>query len=223
MDCPSITEKLVQVISMYDVCANCGEYRIDKDVDPTGSYLICPNCGFKQRFQYLPLFVVTGASGTGKSTLLREILMIDDRPDLVYLDSDMLLIEEFTKDGWQAYKDIWLWICLNISQSRRPVVLFGSANPEDFESVPRRRYLSEIHYLALTCSESVLESRLLARPEWRKSSRPEFVKAHIDWNQRFLDNAPNAVPQYSILDTTDKSKERCARDVIQWINTYWRE
>jgi DNA-directed RNA polymerase subunit RPC12/RpoP len=204
---------------MYEICVDCGKHIPDADIDPDGPYIICDNCGFRQPFRMLPLFIITGASGTGKTSLSSEIALMDEKPDLIYLDSDMLLIKEFTGSGWQEYRDIWLWVCLNISQSGRPVALFGSASPSDFENAPRRKYFSAIHYLALTCDRGVLEQRLVQRPEWRQSSSPEFVKRHLEWNQWFIDNASTADPPHSILDTTDKTLQEAIMELFAWIDT----
>ena len=198
---------------MYDFCFNCGENHQDKEVDATGPYIICPDCGFKQKFQKLPLFVIVGACGTGKSTLCNEVVMIEKKPDLVYLENDMLLV----LSQFGNYSEWWLWICFNISQSGRPVALFGGGSPSDFEHALRRQYFSNIHYLVLTCDVKTLENRLLARPEWRKSSNPEFMKKQQNWNQWLIDNEKSASPPYSTLDTSDKTKEESAKELIDWI------
>jgi len=203
---------------MYEICPDCGKHIPDADIDTDGPYIICDDCGSRQSFRMLPLFIITGASGTGKTTLTSKIALMDEKPDLVYLDSDMLLIGEFTSSGWQEYRNIWLWVCFNISQSGRPVALFGSASPPDFENALRRRYFSAIHYLALTCDSDTLEQRLVQRPEWRKSSSPEFVKSHLEWNQWFIDNASTANPPHSILDTTDKTLHETIMELFAWIN-----
>ena len=203
---------------MYELCSKCGKYIPDADVDPDGPYIVCNGCGLRQPFQMLPLFIITGASGTGKTTLSSEIPLMDEKPDLVYLDSDMLLIEEYTKSGWQEYRNIWLWMCFNISQSGRPVALFGSAPPPDFEDAHRRKYFSTIYYMALTCDSDELKQRLSQRPEWRQSSSPEFIKNHLEWNQRFIDNEPTADPPYSVLDTTGKTIHETIIELFRWVN-----
>lgn len=53
---------------MINVCYNCGIYRADKLIDPSGPFAICPEYGFKHPFRQLPLLVVSGASGAGKSS-----------------------------------------------------------------------------------------------------------------------------------------------------------
>lgn len=69
--------------------------------------------------------------------------------------------------------ETWLRICKNISQSGRPVTLFGAGAgvPENIETCVERRYFTEVHYLALVCSDDVLQDRLLTRPAWRGSQK----------------------------------------------------
>ena len=203
---------------MFTVCTNCGEYHPEKELDFDDSYLVCRCCGHKRLFHRLPLFVITGASGTGKSTLLNELLSLDEKPDLVYLESDMLWRKEFCECGTQEYRDLWLYVCCNISQSKRPVVLFGSASPSEFEGSQLRKCFAKIHYLVLTCEKSILENRLVNRSKWRKSSSPEKVREHLEWNQSFIDNASTAVPKYAILDTSHKMLKRCAKEFVEWVN-----
>jgi hypothetical protein len=59
---------------MMNVCYQCGLFRADKIIDPTGPYAICPECGFQHSFLYLPLLIVSGASGTGKSTVCNVLM-----------------------------------------------------------------------------------------------------------------------------------------------------
>jgi hypothetical protein len=68
-------------------CMNCGPGVAVERRD--GAVLRCPRCGDEQQVPDLPLFVVTGASGIGKSTVtgpLRRQL-----PDCEIFDTDALL------------------------------------------------------------------------------------------------------------------------------------
>lgn len=51
---------------MIGTCARCGNYEWDKEVD--GNVIRCPKCGNTWEFIKLPLFVLTGCSGVGKTT-----------------------------------------------------------------------------------------------------------------------------------------------------------
>ncbi len=111
---------------MLHICQNCGIYRPDKIVDPAGPFAICPDCQHSVRFKRLPLLIVGGASGTGKSTLCSR--MAGKIQDAVLLDADILWRPEFNKpeDGYRDFFDLWLRIAVNIGQSGRPIVIFGA-------------------------------------------------------------------------------------------------
>ncbi len=75
---------------MFGVCLNCGEYIENLLVIDAGEkQCICPMCNHRQSFEMLPLFIVTGASGTGKSTI--ALPLIQYLPECVVLESDLFL------------------------------------------------------------------------------------------------------------------------------------
>jgi quercetin dioxygenase-like cupin family protein len=111
---------------MLNICVNCGVYRPDKVIDLTGPHAICPECGPKHPFLQLPLLIVTGASGAGKSTVCHQLL--GKLLDVVLLDSDILWRSEFAIPGTVGpnFFETWLRVAKSIGQSGRPVVLFGA-------------------------------------------------------------------------------------------------
>ncbi len=90
---------------MTNVCYNCGKYRANKTIDPSGSYAICPVCGHKHPFLQLPLLIVAGASETGKSTVCHKLL--GRLTEAVLLDGDLLWRPEFNRpeQGYRAYHE----------------------------------------------------------------------------------------------------------------------
>src|SRR5690348_7966956 len=102
-------------------------YSVEKEIDPTGPFAICPHCGHRQRFVRLPLFVITGASGAGKTAVCLD-LVARLRSECVVLESDVLWGPEFDTPGdqYRRYRDLWLRLAKNISQADRPVVLCGT-------------------------------------------------------------------------------------------------
>lgn len=204
-----------------NVCFNCGEYRADKSVDPSGPHAVCPVCGYKHPFLQLPLLVVGGASGAGKSTVCQALL--GRMSEVVLLEGDLLWRSEFNKpeDKYRNFFETWLRVCKNISQSGRPVVLFsaGMGVPENVEDCVERRYFSEVHYLALVCDDDVLAERLRSRPAWRKSSAPEKVEEQVRFNRWFRGQEGQVVPAIELIDTTGISVEETAEQVAMWIRT----
>src|SRR5215208_4322757 len=172
---------------MMNVCFQCGIYRADKIIDPTGPFAVCPECGYKYPFQQLPLLIVSGASGAGKTTVCQRLL--GKVTQAVLLDSDILWRPEFnTPDtNYRDFFETWLRVCKNISQSGRPVVLFGAGMgvPENIETCIERRYFSNIYYLALVCSDEALSQRLLRRPIWRGTREAEYIEEQMRFNRWF--------------------------------------
>ena len=202
---------------MFNVCPQCGQYSDEKSIDPAGPFAICPYCGYRHRFVQAPLFVLTGASGSGKTTIGREL--IAKMSECVVMESDILWRSEFAtpEDNYRAYRNLWLRVAKNISQAGRPVVLCGSAIPEQFETCPERRYFTEIHYLAVVCDADVLTARLQSRPAWRKASEIEFIRRMVDFNRWFVENAHTTHPPITLLDNTALALEASVESVARWI------
>jgi hypothetical protein len=206
---------------MFNTCLQCGQYSDEMTIDTSGPFAICPTCGYAHQFKRLSLFVVTGASGSGKSTL--GLALVPLLPDCVVMESDILWHSEFDtlQDGYRDYRNLWLRIAKNIHQAGRPVVLVGSAVPEQFESCPERRYFSDIHYLALVCDDEILEQRLRARPTWRRSDTPEILATMRDFNRWLRTHAADTIPPMSLLDTSRRSIAESAELIVAWIRRQW--
>ena len=203
---------------MMNVCFQCGMYHADKIIDPAGPFAICPECGFKHPFLQLPLLIVSGASGAGKSTVCQRLTGLITRA--VLLDSDILWRSEFNspETNYREYFELGLRLCKNISQSGRPVVLFGAGAgvPENIEGCIEQRYFSAVHYLALVCSDSSLSERLQARPVWRGTRDPKYIEEHIRFNRWFQEY--DSQPLIERIDTTDTLPDETVAQVATWIN-----
>jgi uncharacterized protein YukE len=201
---------------MFNVCHKCGLYRRDKIIDPSGPYAICPECGHKHPFRQLPLLMVSGASGAGKSSVCQALL--GTMESVIQLDGDIIWRAEFDTpgDNYRDYFETWLRLAKNISQSGRPVVSFGAGMgvPANIDPCIERRYFSTIHYLALVCDNEVLTQRLKARPAWRGSGEEAFIARQIQFNQWFKEKGN---PFASLIDTTNLTLETTAEQVKSWI------
>ncbi len=189
---------------MLNTCSNCGAFRVDKIIDLAGPFAICPECGTQYPFRWLPLLIVSGASGVGKSSVCRALLRRSNKA--VLMDSDILWRPEFDKpEGkYRDYFEMWLRVCKNISQAGRPVVLFGAGAgvPENIEPCLERRYFQKVHYLALTCEPEVHRQRFYQRANWQKDKSPDYLERHIRFNQWFIENGRQVTPAIDLVDTT---------------------
>src|ERR671927_973598 len=186
---------------MFNLCPNCGEYRADKEVVAEGAYAVCPVCRFRHQFLRLPLFILTGASGAGKSTVCLGLAA--RMKEVVVMESDILWGAEFDRPetNYREYRETWLRLCKNISQGGRPVVLCGVGEPGQFERCVERRYFSELHYLALTCDAELLVSRLRSRPAWRGTSNDDCIRQQVAFNRWLTEIARKTEPPMALLDT----------------------
>jgi len=203
---------------MFNVCPKCAVDRADKAIE--GVYAICPNCGFRHKFLRLPLFILTGASGVGKSTVCLELAA--RMTDVVVMDSDILWREEFNQPetNYREYRETWLRMCKNISQGGRPVVLCGVGEPGQFEHCIERRYFSELHYLALVCDAEILVSRLRSRPPTRGSHNDKCINEQVVFNHWLLENPRHTQPRMTLLDTSQITIDYTVGKVERWVRSF---
>jgi broad-specificity NMP kinase len=202
---------------MFNVCPGCGQYTNAKTVVEMPTRAVCPDCKYEHEFLSLPLFVVTGASCTGKTTASLELTKT--RGNYVVLDQDILWNDKWNGAGSDVhlFRDTWLRMIKNIHQAGRSVILFGSCTAGQYESCIERRYIGAIHYLALVCEPAELEHRLLDRPQWRGSGSSENVRQMLEFNQWFLENASKTQPNITLLDTTQITVAETVNSIREWV------
>lgn len=203
----------------FKVCQACGAFSARHEVidgDPGWAVALCPACGAGAPFRRLPLFVMTGPSGAGKTTTCR--LLLHSFQECVVLESDILYgsLEMSGDDGLRRYWDAWLRVVMNVHQAARPVLLCGTVVPSLLESLPSQAYLGGTRYAALTCEDVELEHRLRARPAWRGCD-DAFIAEHVRFNQWFRLKADPDQPPISLIDTTQASVEESADEVRRWV------
>ena len=86
---------------MLNTCENCGRYSVDKIISDTGDSMTCKFCGYTQAIKRLPLFIITGASGVGKSATSRE--MFKNKENDIVMESDILSAEDRLRLQKEAY------------------------------------------------------------------------------------------------------------------------
>jgi dephospho-CoA kinase len=197
---------------MINVCEKCGVYQNDKIVDKMNNQIICPECGFIKKYIFLPLFMISGASGSGKSTICNYL--VDKNEKYIVLDMDILWSNNFNKpeNSYQDFFETWLRLAKNISQGGRPIVLFGAGCiPDNIKNCIEKKYFKKINYLALTCVPEILSKRLNERPKWRNSSNKDFIDRQMEYNN-FLSKA-----DIEKIETGNITIEEASNKISNWI------
>lgn len=103
-----------------------------------------------------PLFVITGASGTGKTTVSSHVRKL--LPEFDVFDMDII-----DNVDWQIAKENWSRVAYSISLSGRGTILCGTMVPENIASSKYIDQFDQVHYVNLHCDDHVREARLQAR------------------------------------------------------------
>ena len=185
------------------------------DVPSGTSLVVCLECGGERSFVRPPLCIVTGAAGTGKTTIRRTLA---GEVDAVFLEDDGIADQACEFESEAAFNDYVLRLCRDVAQSEVQPVLFttGMGVPDNVENLVNRRYFAESHYLALVCEDEVQADRLHARPGWKDGGYWADVERQVEFNNWFKEHATEEGIQ--LLDTTDASVDETATAVSDWLS-----
>jgi hypothetical protein len=95
-------------------------------------------------------------------------------------------------------------------------VLCGTAEPDQIEPCPERRYFTAVHYLAVVCADDLLVERLRRRPG-QLAVTPEFIARMRGYNRWFKEHAASTSPAMSILDTTGTTIGASVEQAVRWV------
>jgi hypothetical protein len=190
------------------VCAACGDYNTLR-VDKHSQSARCLSCGHLEPMRIVPLFIVTGASGVGKTAVVGELRRL--MPEWEVFETDLIWGAD-----WQQVRNNWLRIAHSIAQSGRGTILCGTMLPEDVNRCDHRDRFSQVHYLNLHCDDATRDARLRARPGWRGCTE-EFIAEHREFARWLLDNAATAFdPPLIVVDTTHATVSAVACQIRDW-------
>jgi predicted kinase len=186
-------------------------------LEPRDGHAVCPRCGRTDDAVLWPLFIVTGASGSGKTAVLAPLAR-RLRGRRVTFDADLLIDSAVALNGgepviWPAFRDAWLAVAHGVAQSGLPTVLLGPFIPDHLRDLPARRWTGDIHFLALDCPDELRRDRINARPAWRSRDLDEQVESGR-WLRR---NIPDRV------DTSAGSPDDTAVAITAWIDRHLTE
>jgi hypothetical protein len=184
-------------------------------MEPRDGHAACPKCGRMDDAAALrPLFIVTGASGSGKTTVFAPLAR-RLRGRCVTFDADLLMDAAGALSGsqpvnWPAFRAAWLAVAHGVAQSGLPAVLLGPFIPAHFDELAARRWIGDIHFIVMDCPDELRRARLSARPRWRRRDLDEQVEFG-QWLRRHIADR---------VDTSTGTPEEAAAAVAAWIEAH---
>lgn len=199
---------------MIGVCPKCGNYEWNKQVTEDKQYILCQQCGHQWEFKVMPLFILTGCSGVGKTTTAQELIRRDT--DFIVLDADFLfnLMPHETDEDYKNWVEQILSLSKNIMQGGKPLLWTIAGALDYFDNTYNRRFFTEVHFLALVCKSEDLEKRMR---EGRHITDSNWINSSFDYNRWFIENGIVSNQKIDTYDITGKSVSEVADYVTQWI------
>lgn len=155
-----------------------------------------------------PIFLITGASGSGKTTIIPELLKQCSEYIILDLDAIYGPIKE-----WALIKNVWIHFAKQISMNGRTTILCGTFMPEEYDAVDLKDYFKP-YFIGLYCDDRTRELRLRARG-WSE----ELIKSHKEFNDWILNNAETAFkPSMPLINTTSTNPSEVTKKIKTIVN-----
>ena len=161
-----------------------------------------------------PLYIVTGAPGSGKSTVLEAFIGLDS--DYIAFDIDWLAEAAsglankniFSDPSiWKPYSVLWFEVLYSVYKNGKTPVFFTPNDPQDIEQYGQPAWCNGIHWLLLDCDDETRKERLAQRLDWTETM---IVEAIID--ARTLRQTVHLQ-----LDTVRLSPNEVAAKILDWL------
>jgi hypothetical protein len=159
-----------------------------------GDEIRCLNCETVRPLVRAPLYLVTGAPGTGKSTIVP--LIAGRIPETGVFDTD--LFGPMSHPDWEAWATSWLLLVHALAQSGLQTVLVGyGLSRSKAMSLAAKDLLGPVRVLNLDLRPDALRERLSQRGTYdparieRKIAAAAVLRREADENV----DVTNAVPQ----------------------------
>jgi len=196
-------------------CYQCGSYAVKRSklIDSIG-YFACTVCGYQWRpITVLPLFIVTGASGVGKSAIVEPLQHL--LTEYCVFEKDLMWASD-----WDMVYNNWFRIAFSLAQGNKKTVICGTIVPENLNELSDRELVGDIFYINLHTDDQTRRTRLTTRRKWGQPSE-EFIQEHARFAAQLLRDAETELGHpMPTIDTTFLSPEEVAEQVARWIKTH---
>ena len=185
---------------MIGTCNKCGNHKWDKIIKD--GKVICPECNNSWSYRALPLFILSGCSGVGKTTTGIEIM--HRQTDVVVLDADIFcgVQNACTEDDYRRRIDTLESLSRNIAQCGINYRA-NELRPQLADDVKEARSLGDL-------SENA-EYRSARRAFFRNESRLRYLKKMVK-TAKVIDviSAPDEV---GLFDKIEVEYERTIKEI----------
>ena len=165
----------------------------------------------------MKLYIITGTSGAGKSTIKDELDAVLDHGKYACVDSDEAGLNWWDYAGTDResqYGNDTLNAAIR-KACGRDLVFVTCMVPQDYmtrTTVPEE--LQATYYIALWAPDKVIEQRLRARPKERGFTSDEAIRPHIEYNQWIGRNRG----KYQLFISNEaQSEEKTAKIIADYI------
>ena len=197
-------------------CTSCEAGTPHRDPVPEQGTAICTQCGTENKIPSVPLFVITGGSGCGKTAVTQGLLR--KRNPYFVVDSDYLCHDRDSFGSWDNFYNFATIVSLTLARNLRPIVLVGGVTPSQIEKARTAAYFSAVHFLVISCNPTTQTERLKGRylHGVMKPPTPESISSALN-QARFITEEAHSRPNATVLYTTNLTRDQTISKVDRWI------
>ena len=165
----------------------------------------------------MKLYIITGACGSGKSTMKDALEAMLDSNTFACIDSDEVGLNWWDYAGTDhesQYKDDTLAKAIEMGGGK-DMIFVSCINPQDYiadQKIPES--VDSTEFIVLCPSDEEIIKRLKARPSDRGFTSDEIIAPHVSFNQWFRKNK-GKFPLF--IDNTDREISETAKQISEFV------
>ena len=165
----------------------------------------------------MKLYIITGACGSGKSTMKDALGSILDKTKYACVDCDEVGLNWWDYAGTEReskYKDDTLARAVEMSGGK-DLVFVSCINPMDYiENTMIPECIESTDFIVLCPADEEIIRRLKARPAERGFTSDEKIEPHVGFNKWFRKNKEKF---NMFIDNTEQSVDETAKIIGEYI------